>query len=74
MFPRLDYYRPNPYFYGGYNRCGYGYGYNGYGCGYNPYFYPSYYNNIPPSTLPYYIPPYAPITPLQLAYQQNYGY
>lgn len=73
MFPRLDYYRPNPYFYGG---CGYRYGYNGYGCGYNPYLYPSYYNNIPPpSTLPYYISPYAPpITPLQLAYQQNYGY
>ena len=63
MFPRLDYYHHNPYFYGGYNR---------YGCGYNPYFYPSYYNNIPP--LPYYIPPYAPITPLQLAYQQNYSY
>ena len=68
MFPRLDYYHHNPYFYRGYNGCGYG-------CGYNPYFYPSYYNNIPPpSPLPYYIPPYAPITPLQLAYQQNYGY
>lgn len=64
MFPRLDYYRPNPYFYGGYN--GYN-GYNGYGC--NPYMYPSYI-----SPLPYYIPPYAPITPLQLSYIQNYNY
>jgi hypothetical protein len=73
MFPRLDYYHHNPYFYGGYNNR-YCCGYNGYGYGYNPY-YPYYYNNIPPpSPLPYYIPPYAPITPLQLAYQQNYSY
>ena len=70
MFPRLDYYHHNPYFYRG---CGYGYGY---GCGYNPYCNPyTIYNNYIPPPSPYYISPYAqPITPLQLAYQQNYGY
>ena len=61
MFPRLDCYRSNPYFYGGYNPYGY-----------NPYYSPGYYNYgnpYPP------LPPYfAPITPLQLSYIQNYTY
>ena len=69
MFPRLDCHRYNPYFHGGYNPYPYGYGYNGYG--YNPYYSPVYYNYATPfSPLPY----YAPITPLQLSYIQNYTY
>lgn len=63
MFPRFDYYRPNPYLYGGL------------GYGFNPYYYPSCYNYGPIiSPLPYYVPSYAPITPLQLSYIQNYNY
>ena len=68
MYPRFDHYRhrPNPYY------CGYGYGY-----GYNPYLYSPYYNNYgPPIVSPYLLPqlPPPPITPLQLAYSQNYNY
>jgi len=75
MFSRFDY-RSNPYVYG--NRYGYGHGCGyGYGYGYNQYYGPSYYNyGPPPSPLPYLYPPILapPITPLQLAYQQNYLY
>jgi len=70
MFPRHDSYRFPPYGYGGYGY-GYGYGYGGYG--YGGYGYNPYYNFIPPSPLPYYLPP-APITPLQLSYLTNYNY
>lgn len=74
MFPRYDSSRYLPYGcrYGYGPGCGYGYG-PGYGYGYGGFGYNPYYSFIPPSPLPYYLPP-APITPLQLSYLTNYNY